>query len=42
MKGPGYAVGLLQGRFDKNVLTFNPGWDADAQPLDWTASGRAA
>ena len=33
MKGPGYAVGLFQGMFDKNVLTFNPGWDADARPL---------
>ena len=34
MKGPGYAVGLFQGMFDKNILTFNPGWDADARPLD--------
>ncbi|MCE2543702.1 MAG: VOC family protein [Acidobacteria bacterium] len=34
MKGPGYAVGLFQGMFDKNVLTFNPGWDAEARSLD--------
>ena len=34
MKGPRYTVGLFQGMFDKNVLTFNPGWDADARPLD--------
>ncbi len=34
MRGPGYAVGLFQGMFDKNVLTFNPGWDADARPLE--------
>ena len=33
MKGPGYAVGLFQGMFDKNILTFNPGWDAEARPL---------
>ena len=30
----GYAtVGLFQGMFEKNSLTFNPGWDADAQPV---------
>ena len=33
MKGPGYTVGLFQGMFDKNILTFNPGWDAEARPL---------
>lgn len=27
-------IGLFQGMFDKNVLTFNPGWDPNAQPLD--------
>jgi catechol 2,3-dioxygenase-like lactoylglutathione lyase family enzyme len=27
------TVGLFQGMFEKNLLTFNPGWDADAQPL---------
>jgi lactoylglutathione lyase len=28
----GYRViGLFQGMFEKNVLTFNPGWDNDAQ-----------
>lgn len=26
-------VGLFQGMFDKNMLTFNPGWDSDAQKL---------
>ena len=31
----GYAtIGLFQGMFEKNTLTFNPGWDADAQPVD--------
>ena len=27
-------IGLFQGMFEKNMLTFNPGWDSDAQPLD--------
>ena len=26
-------VGLFQGMFERNMLTFNPGWDAEAQPL---------
>lgn len=26
-------LGLFQGMFEGNVLTFNPGWDADAQEL---------
>lgn len=30
----GYTViGLFQGMFDRNILTFNPGWDQNAQPL---------
>jgi catechol 2,3-dioxygenase-like lactoylglutathione lyase family enzyme len=28
------VIGLFQGMFDKNSLTFNPGWDGDAQALD--------
>ena len=28
------VIGLFQGMFDDNILTFNPGWDQDAQPLD--------
>jgi catechol 2,3-dioxygenase-like lactoylglutathione lyase family enzyme len=27
------TIGLFQGMFDRNILTFNPGWDADAKPL---------
>jgi predicted enzyme related to lactoylglutathione lyase len=27
------VIGLFQGMFDKNMLTFNPGWDQNAQPL---------
>ena len=34
MKGPSCVVGLFQGMFEKNILTFNPGWDSSAQPLD--------
>lgn len=28
------VVGLFQGMFDKNCLTFNPGWDADQNTLE--------
>jgi len=27
-------IGLFQGMFEDNILTFNPGWDQNAQPLD--------
>jgi lactoylglutathione lyase len=27
-------VGLFQGMFDKNILTFNPGWDSNGQKVD--------
>ena len=33
MKNGDNAIGLFQGMFDKNILTFNPGWDSNAQPL---------
>lgn len=33
MKNGTTLVGLFQGMFEKNMLTFNPGWDSDAQPL---------
>jgi len=33
MKNGNHAIGLFQGMFDKNILTFNPGWNSDAQPL---------
>ena len=26
-------IGLFQGMFEKNMLTFNPGWDSDANRL---------
>ena len=34
MKNGGHVIGLFQGMFEKNILTFNPGWDENAQPLD--------
>lgn len=33
MKCGDHAIGLFQGMFDKNVLTFNPGWDSAANTL---------
>jgi lactoylglutathione lyase len=33
MKNRDDAIGLFQGMFDKNILTFNPGWSSDAQHL---------
>lgn len=27
------VIGLFRGMFDKNILTFNPGWDQGASPL---------
>ena len=34
MKNGDHAIGLFQGMFEKNILTFNPGWDKDAKKLD--------
>lgn len=32
-----HVIGLFQGMFDRNILTFNPGWDQHARKLDaWT------
>jgi len=28
------VIGLFQGMFDRNILTFNPGWDNSANELD--------
>lgn len=33
MKNDHIVIGLFQGMFDKNLLTFNPGWDQDAKPI---------
>ncbi len=34
LRNGGHTIGLFQGMFDKNILTFNPGWDDEAQPID--------
>lgn len=34
MKNGSTVVGLFQGMFEKNVLTFNPGWDSDTKELE--------
>lgn len=33
MKNGTTLIGLFQGMFEKNLLTFNPGWDSDAKAL---------
>ena len=33
MKNESHVIGLFQGMFEKNMLTFNPGWDSSAQAL---------
>ena len=34
LKNGNCTLGLFQGMFPKNILTFNPGWDANAQNVD--------
>ncbi len=34
MKNESSLVGLFQGMFENNILTFNPGWDQDANTLN--------
>ena len=33
LKNGDHVIGLFQGMFEKNTLTFNPGWDSNARPL---------
>jgi lactoylglutathione lyase len=33
MKNGATVIGLFQGMFEQNILTFNPGWDSDANTL---------
>jgi lactoylglutathione lyase len=33
LKNGTHVIGLFQGMFEKNILTFNPGWDSNAQKL---------
>lgn len=34
MKNGDHVIGLFQGMFEKNMLTFNPGWDSNARALE--------
>lgn len=34
LKNGNHVIGLFQGMFEKNILTFNPGWDQNAQKLE--------
>ena len=34
LKNGDHVIGLFQGMFEKNILTFNPGWDSNASKLD--------
>ncbi|MEL7061640.1 MAG: VOC family protein [Acidobacteriota bacterium] len=29
-----HVIGLFQGMFEQNILTFNPGWNQQAEPVD--------
>ena len=33
LKNGDHIIGLFQGMFDRNTMTFNPGWDGNAQKL---------
>ena len=34
LKNETSTIGLFQGMFEKNILTYNPGWDSNANTLD--------
>ncbi|WP_417524126.1 VOC family protein [Marinovum sp.] len=34
LKNDAVVIGLFQGMFERNMLTFNPGWDQSAQPVE--------
>lgn len=40
LKNGDAVVGLFHGMFERNMLTFNPGWDSSARPLDHFADVR--
>jgi len=41
MKNEATLIGLFQGMFETNSLTFNPGWDQDAQTVEGYEDVRA-
>jgi catechol 2,3-dioxygenase-like lactoylglutathione lyase family enzyme len=34
LKNGDHVIGLFQGMLEDNILTFNPGWDQDAQAIE--------
>jgi len=34
LRNGSHTIGLFQGMFEGNILTFNPGWDAQGNPID--------
>lgn len=34
LKNGDHVIGLFQGMFERNMLTFNPGWDQNGNELD--------
>ena len=34
LKDGDHIIGLFQGMFERNILTFNPGWDQNARQLE--------
>jgi lactoylglutathione lyase len=34
LKNGDHVIGLFQGMFERNTLTFNPGWDSDGNRLE--------
>lgn len=41
LKNGNCIIGLFQGMFEKNMLTFNPGWNENAENLDTFTDIRA-
>jgi len=40
LKNGDAVIGLFQGMFEKNLLTFNPGWDSSAHELETFTDAR--
>ena len=34
LRNGSHVIGLFQGMFERNILTFNPGWDQQAQEVE--------
>ena len=34
LRNAGHTIGLFQGMFEQNILTFNPGWNGEAQKVE--------